>query len=372
MTSVLFVTDTHVGAGLAVTVLLGCGSASGAGGDHLGGTPDDGDAIADSSGAGGMDVSQDVGRGSGGGVIPDTSGANGAGGSVNGDGGGGTGGMGGVDGEGGVGAIVLVGAGDIADCGTNGASSTASLLDDISGTVFTAGDNAYPEASAQNFAQCYEPTWGRHKARTMPAAGNHEYHTPGAAPYFAYFGTKAGDPSKGYYSYDAGLWHVVVVNSNCVEIGGCSAGTPQEQWLRTDLATHPAACTLAYWHHALFASGQQGSNPIMLDIWKALYEFGVDVVLNGHDHDYERFAPQNPLGAADAAYGIREFIVGTGGAPLYPFGTVKANSEKRDNSAYGVFKLTLRDRSYDWQFVPQVGKTFTDAGTAQCHGAPRK
>jgi hypothetical protein len=353
-----------------MTILVGCGSTSEAGGEAaigMGGAMDNGDATGDRGGPlatadavvtirgdAGSDPRASAGGATGGGgtsddgSVPDASGDGSNGGAM-------------AD-------VVLVGAGDIADCGTNGAATTASLLDAIPGTVFTAGDNAYPDATAQNFADCYEPTWGRYKTRTMPAAGNHEYHTGSATAYFTYFGPAAGDPSKGYYSYDAGAWHVVVVNSNCTEIGGCSAGTPQEQWLRSDLAAHPTACTLAYRHHALFASGQQGSNPIMRDIWKALYDFGVELVVNGHDHDYERFAPQTPDGVADATYGIRELIVGTGGAPLYPFGTPKANSEKRDNSTYGVLRLTLHALGYDWQFVAQSGKTFTDAGAGRCHG----
>lgn len=265
---------------------------------------------------------------------------------------------------------ILVGAGDIATCRGTDDEATAALLDAIGGTVFTAGDNVYSDGTSEEFAKCYAPSWGRHKARIRPAVGNHEYHTPGAAGYFAYFGEAAGDPSKGYYSYDLGAWHIVVINSNCDEIGGCEPGSAQEQWLRADLAAHPTACTLAYWHHPLFSSGQHGSQTEVQPIWQALYEAHADVVINGHDHNYERFAPQNPSGQADPEWGIREFVVGTGGANLRPIGEPVANSEIRDADTAGIIQLTLHPTSYDWQFMPIAGKTFTDAGSAACVGVP--
>jgi len=266
-------------------------------------------------------------------------------------------------------AVVLVGAGDIAGCNNlpEGAEATAKLLDAIPGTVFGAGDFALEDGSPEQFADCYEPTWGRHKARTRPALGNHDYHTKGASGYFQYFGKAAGDPAKGYYSYDLGAWHVVAVNSNCSEIGGCGAGSAQERWLREDLAAHPAPCTLAYWHHPLFTSGRHGNDYEMKPIWQALYEGGAEIVINGHDHDYERFAPQDPDGRADSARGIREFVVGTGGRSLRTFKTPVPNSEIRSSDAFGVIKLTLRPSGYDWKFVPVAGKTFTDSGSGACH-----
>ena len=263
---------------------------------------------------------------------------------------------------------VLVGAGDIADCkDLAGAEATAKLLDQIPGTVMAVGDLAYPDGSKENFL-CYDKTWGRAKSRTRPAPGNHEFHSSGATPYFDYFGALAGDPRTGYYSYDLGTWHIVVLNSECKDVGGCEAGSPQERWLRADLASHPVACTLAYWHKPLFSSGSAHGNDLMMKpLWHALYEANADVVVNGHDHDYERFAPQTPDGAPDPVRGIREFVVGTGGKNHRPFGAPKPNSEVRDASAFGVLKLTLKSRSYDWQFIPEEGKTFTDSGSGACH-----
>ncbi|HKA56274.1 MAG TPA: metallophosphoesterase [Candidatus Binatia bacterium] len=258
---------------------------------------------------------------------------------------------------------VLVGAGDIADCDTPGAAATAALLDDIPGTVFTAGDNVYPDGTTDEFRACYAPTWGRHLARTRPSPGNHEYHSAGARPYYAYFGAGAGEPGRGYYSYDLGGWHIVALNSNLRE----DAEAAQEQWLREDLAAHKVPCTLAYWHHPLFSSGSgHGGDPRLRPLWQILAEFAADVVINGHDHDYERFAPQTPDGRADAAHGIREFVVGTGGAVLGIFGLPHANSEVRKSGTWGVLKLTLHPTGYDWEFIPAAGGTFHDAGSAAC------
>jgi len=263
---------------------------------------------------------------------------------------------------------VLVGAGDIADCkDLAGAEATAKLLDKIPGTVFAAGDLAYPDGSKENF-ECYDKTWGRAKSRTRPSPGNHEFHAAGATPYFEYFGAAAGDPKTGYYSYELGSWHIVVLNSECKEVGGCEAGSPQEKWLRADLAAHPVACTLAYWHKPLFSSGGAHGDALEFkDFWIALYQAGVDVVVNGHDHDYERFAPQDPDGRPDEPHGIREFVVGTGGKNHRPFREPDRNSEVRNADTFGVLKLTLRDHGYDWQFLPVAGNSFTDSGSAICH-----
>ena len=263
---------------------------------------------------------------------------------------------------------ILVGAGDIADCkDLSGAEATAKLLDKVPGTVMAVGDLAYPDGSKENFA-CYDKTWGRVKSRTRPAPGNHEFHAAGATPYFDYFGPAAGDPKTGYYSYELGTWHIIVLNSECKDVGGCEAGSPQEKWLRADLAAHPAACTLAYWHKPLFSSGGAHGNDLTVkSLWQALYEANADVIIGGHDHDYERFAPQTPDGGADSHRGIREFVVGTGGKNHRPFAGPKPNSELRDANAFGVLKLTLKPGSYDWQFIPEAGKTFTDAGSDACH-----
>ncbi|MGZ3455700.1 MAG: metallophosphoesterase family protein, partial [Polyangiales bacterium] len=264
----------------------------------------------------------------------------------------------------------LVGAGDIADCGLDDDSATAKLIDAIPGAVFTAGDNAYEDASVDDFMRCYQPTWGRHRDRTHPSPGNHEYATPRAGPYFAYFCAAAGTPFKGWYSYDVGTWHVVALNSNCEEFQsgiGCEAGSEQEQWLRADLAAHPAKCTLAYFHHPLFTSGKNGQSAYMRPIWQALYDANVDVVVSGHSHVYERFAPMNPNGELDPVRGIRELVVGTGGVKLSGFGDVQPGSEVRQADTHGVIKLTLHASSYDWEFVPVAGKSFRDAGTGSCH-----
>jgi Calcineurin-like phosphoesterase len=269
------------------------------------------------------------------------------------------------------GDAVLLAAGDITGCATTGDEETAKLLDAQSGTIATLGDNAYDSGTASEFANCYDPTWGRHKARTKPAVGNHEYLTAGASGYFGYFGAAAGDPTKGYYSYDLGAWHIVVINGNCGKVGGCGVGSAQEKWLRADLAAHPAACTLAYWHQPLFSSGaEHGNDPEMAPIWQALYDNGAEVVLSGHDHNYERFAPQTANATLDTAQGIREFIVGTGGKNHYTWGTIRANSEVRNNTTFGILKLTLHANGYDWQFIPIAGSTFTDSGSGTCHAAP--
>ena len=263
--------------------------------------------------------------------------------------------------------VVLVGAGDIADCGATGDEATAALLDNISGTVFTAGDNAYPDGSTADFNNCYEPSWGRHKARTRPAPGNHDYHIAGAADYFTYFGSQAGTGSTGYYSYDLGDWHLISLNSNI----SMSAGSPQEQWLRADLAASTKQCTIAYWHHPRFSSGlQHGSSTSSQPLWQALYETGAEIVISGHEHNYERFAPQDPTGVGDATTGIREFVVGTGGASHYTTFSPIPNSEVRNGTSWGVLKLTLDAGTYSWQFIPIAGQTFTDAGSGTCHGPP--
>lgn len=266
---------------------------------------------------------------------------------------------------------VLVGAGDIAVCGVETDEATAALLDETSGAVFTAGDNAYLFGRAVEFSGCYDPTWGRHKARTRPTPGNHDYYSPdgGAAPYYAYFGSYAGPSGRGYYSYDLGAWHIVSLNSD-VSVPA-EAGSAQEQWLRADLAANPTQCTLAIWHHPVFNSGQYGNNPRMRDMWQALYEFGADVVISGHEHSYEQFHRLNADGELDEN-GIREFVVGTGGVPLRTFPSPFPNpaiSAAHNDEAHGVLKLTLHPTSYDWEFVPIAGQTFTDVGSRPCVGS---
>ena len=261
------------------------------------------------------------------------------------------------------GSVTFVGTGDIADCASSGDEATANLLDGISGSVFTLGDNVYPNGTLSEYNNCYDPSWGRHKARTYPSPGNHEYNTPGGAGYYAYFGAAAGDPAKGYYSFELGAWHVIVLNSNITR----DATSAQVQWLRGDLTANTKACTIAYWHHPRFSSGfEHGNNTSVQAFWDVLYEFNADIIMGGHDHDYERFAPQTPSAVGDPARGIRQFVVGTGGKSLYSFGTLKANSQVFYNATAGVLKLTLYEGGYDWQFVPVSG-SFSDSGTGTCH-----
>lgn len=248
------------------------------------------------------------------------------------------------------GPSVLVGAGDIAVCGATSTASTAALLDTITGTVFTAGDNVYDRGTTEEFVNCYGPTWGRHKARTRPAPGNHDYVTGNGAPYFAYFGEQAGPAGLGYYSFTAGDWHVISLNSN-VPAG---QGSAQLEWLRADLRENPARCTAAIWHHPVFSSGRNGPQTVMRDVWRLLQESGADLVINGHDHLYERFARLDAVGRPDAGAGMREFIAGTGGAPLYEFHGISPGSEARI-AAWGVLKLTLYTSGYAWEFVSVQG-----------------
>jgi hypothetical protein len=262
---------------------------------------------------------------------------------------------------------VLLAAGDIATCGSDGDEQTAALLAGRPGTVSTLGDHAYEDGTAAEFAGCYHPSWGAAKDRTFPSAGNREYNTPGASGYFGYFGAAAGDPAKGYYSYDLGDWHVVVLNTNkdCTVVA-CSAGSAQVQWLEADLAANPRTCTLAYWHHPLFSSYGPTVTPAVKPLWDALHAAGADLVLNGHAHNYERFAPQRPDGTADPA-GIREFVIGTGGRSFHAFTGTAANSEARDDDTFGVLRLTLRGTGYDWEFIPVAGGSFADSGSGSCH-----
>jgi acid phosphatase type 7 len=259
---------------------------------------------------------------------------------------------------------VLVGAGDIASCSSAGDESTASLLDSIPGIVFTAGDNVYSRGSAAEFATCYAPSWGRHKRRTLPAPGNHDYKTRGASAYFAYFGHNAGEPGAGYYHYALGDWDVFVLNSQ-IDMGSWS---DQLSWLRGELAATRRLCQVAIMHYPRFSSGPHGGSRKVRDVWDALYNGGADVVIAGHDHTYERFAPQSPNGKPSPARGIREFVVGTGGRDLYQFRRTPArNSEARNDHTFGVLELALRPASYDWRFVPVARGGFSDVGSGECH-----
>ena len=265
-------------------------------------------------------------------------------------------------------------AGDIAcepgDSGPCRQAATAQVVQSLGPAAVAAlGDLQYAEGSAADFRASFDASWGAFKALIRPVPGNHEYRTSGAAGYFEYFGAAAGAPGSGYYSYDLGDWHVIALNSSveCSDVS-CSAGSAQERWLRADLAAHPRACVLAYMHHPRFSSGSEhGDSTSVRDLWRALHEAGADVVLAGHDHNYERFAPQNPDGASDPARGLRSFVVGTGGKELRSLGSARPNSEVRDSSSFGVLALALRPGGYDWRFVPAAGGSFTDAGTGACH-----
>jgi len=264
---------------------------------------------------------------------------------------------------------VLAGAGDIAYGGSED-EATAKLLDALNPDgVFTAGDNAYDSGSASEFQSYYAPTWGRHKAKTRPAPGNHDYRSANASGYFDYFGAVAGDPAKGYYSYEAGAWHVVVINTSgegaCAKIA-CGAGSAQEQWLRADLAASTKQCTVAYWHHPRYSIGQHGNNTGTQALWQALYDYGVELLLTGHDHNYQRWKPMNGAGAVDSARGLRNFVVGTGGKNAYTLGS-NPNVDAAQTGTPGVLKLTLHAGSYDWLFLPIAGKTYTDSGSGTCH-----
>lgn len=259
-------------------------------------------------------------------------------------------------------SIVVLAAGDIADCRTGGDEQTAAMLDTLPGMILALGDNAYVNGSEAEYRDCYAPTWGRHRDRTWPAPGNHDYNTPGAAPYYAYYGERAGAPGRGYYSFGAGDWHVVMLNSNL----DVSAGSEQERWLRADLAANPTRCAVAVIHHPRFSSSWHGSNPSVTPLWQALYDAGVDLVLSGHDHVYERFLRMAPDGRPDPERGIRSFVVGTGGARHYPFVRAAPGSAYRLRSSWGVLRLTLRSDRYEWEFLNAGDGRALDHGGEAC------
>jgi hypothetical protein len=258
-------------------------------------------------------------------------------------------------------APVLVGAGDIASR-DDADTETARLIEEMpDATVFTAGDNAYFEGSWDDFEDYYEPTWGAFKNRTRPTPGNHDYETRRARPYFEYFGESAGPAGKGYYSYDLGEWHIVALNSEI----DTSPRSEQVEWLRSDLAASNKKCTLAYWHRSLFSSRE--SDPLVRPLYQVLYDANAEVVVTGHNHQYERFAPQDPDGERDTDRGIVQFVVGTGGAELYDFRyTIQPNSEVRNDSTFGVVKFTLHPDKAEFAFVPVAGQSFEDSGTITC------
>lgn len=284
----------------------------------------------------------------------------------------------------------IAAAGDIACDESPGSSHTTADKDDVStdgcqqnrtaallgskkySAILPLGDEQYPDGSPAQFASSYAKSWGAVEAPVHPVPGNHEYHTPGAAGYYGFYKTAAGDPAKGYYSWDLPGWHFVAINANCVAVGGCNKGSPEEVWLEADLTAHPAACTLAYWHQPRFSSAHHHSDSTYQPFWEDLYAAKADVVLNGHDHDYERFALQTPTGTSDPAFGVREFVVGTGGKSHYAFTTTEPNSEVRNNTSYGILEMTLHPHAYDWNFLSTSRETgaFADHGSTACHGRP--
>ena len=259
------------------------------------------------------------------------------------------------------GPAILIGAADVADCGP-GAEQTAALLDGISGTVFAAGDLAYMHGTLRNFVDCYEPSWGRHLSRTRPVPGNHEYESAGASPYYSYFGESAGPAGRGYYSYRVGAWKVLALNSETDR----GPGSAQLQFMRTELTDSPTECSIAMWHRPLYTSGPNLPNQDVREMFRQAYELGVDIVINGHDHLYERFAPQDADGRFDSARGVRQFIVGTGGAFLYP-STVRPSNSEVVQSTWGILKLTLWPGRYTGEFLSTPGSNFRDAGQGVCH-----
>jgi 3',5'-cyclic AMP phosphodiesterase CpdA len=245
------------------------------------------------------------------------------------------------------------------------------IVNQLPTAVLTLGDNCH-EPTATCYADYYDPSWGRFKSITHPVSGNHDYMTANASHYYDYFNGAgsfsgpAGDRDKGYYSFDIGEWHIIALNTQCSEVGGCSSGSPQYAWLENDLMTHEARCTLAFYHIPLFSSGGR-ANSNARGFFTLLYNYNAEIVLNGHDHIYERFAPQKYDGTLDNTRGIRQFTVGTGGANHTSIEAVQPNSEVRNVDTFGVIKLTLHPDRYDWQFVPVAGETFADSGTTYCH-----
>jgi acid phosphatase type 7 len=263
--------------------------------------------------------------------------------------------------------VTLSGAGDIARCDGRGDEATARLLDALPGWVFTAGDNAYPDGRARDFRRCYAPSWGRHRDRTFPVLGNHEWRTRGASGYFDYFGERAGERGDGWYAVDLGSWRVIVLVSDCDQVGGCGPRSRQGRWLAAELASNPRTCSLAIWHHPRYSSGIHGPTVAVAPFWRALHAAGVELVVNGHEHSYERFVRLDPRGRRDPEHGIRQFVVGTGGGTLRAFRRITPGSHVRIALTYGVLRLDLGPGRYDWSFLPVGGGDPLDEGSAACH-----
>ena len=268
--------------------------------------------------------------------------------------------------------VTVLAAGDIAECDHQGDEATAGILAQYPhATILTLGDNAYQRGTPADFRNCYAPSWGKFKDRTQPATGNHDEETKNAQGYWDFFGSRGGPYDEYYYSYDLGAWHMVVLNSDCWRVGGCDPTDPQVEWLFADLQSHRNRCTLAYWHRPPFTSGRYGlpkDTDRVMPLWQTLYNEGVDVLLVGHDHDYERFVPMDSTGHPDPSKGVREFVVGTGGGNLRPFENPPLpTTAARSFSTWGVLRLSLAPGKYAWRFLPVTPGGFTDSGTGACH-----
>ncbi len=271
--------------------------------------------------------------------------------------------------------VVLNAVGDIAACSPqytirDGYLQTAALLKAMDGPILGLGDYVYSSGTPDLYSACFDPVWGPLKSRIYPVPGNHDYMTSNAAGYFGYFGAAAGDPATGYYSFDLGAWHVIALNSNCSNAGaanGCTTGSPQELWLKADLASHSNQCILAFWHHPLFSSGKEGNSVRAHDFWMDLLAAHADLIVNGHDHSYERFAPQDANGVSDPVNGVTEIVAGTGGKDHSPLVQRQPNSLVFNDTTFGVFRLALHPHGFTFQFVPVEGGTFTDSGSGACH-----
>jgi hypothetical protein len=256
-------------------------------------------------------------------------------------------------------ATVLLAVGDIGTCDDTNDDSVAALAKQLPGAIALLGDDVYPDGGLADYEHCFDPAWGPLRARIHPAQGNHDFESSDASGYYDYFGAAAGTAHEGWYSYDVGSWHLIVLNSDCPSVGGCGDGSPQLAWLTADLQANPALCTLAYWHHPRYSSGEHGDDPRTEQLWQTLAAAGADVVLSGHDHDYERLAP---------VAGIRSFVVGTGGHSLIAFTRPTIpQTEVRADDSYGLLALGLGAAGYSWQFVPIPGDVLSDRGTAACH-----
>lgn len=261
----------------------------------------------------------------------------------------------------------MIAVGDIAACYSTGDEQVAAMVANMPGTIATLGDTVYTFGYLGDYFRCFQPSWGPLKSRIRPAIGNHEYLWKGGSPFFNYFRSAAGPRHRGYYSYDLGSWHIVVINSNCAKIGGCGPGSPQYSWLRRDLRLNRGRCSLAYWHHPRYSIGRMGPYAGMKPVWNLLYRYGTEAVLTGHDHNYQRYTPIGDAGVRDTRRGIREFVVGTGGASKQAITRYSSYVEASQDDYYGVLKLDLYKSHFSWEFVSTPDGAYSDSGEDRCH-----